>query len=149
MGEKNKKEEGGGFTVKDRRMFDSEGNLRDEAEKKDEERRSEALPKGERKVEADIDDKCPRELPPIDFNTFISSLATAALMSLGEVTFSDGKKPEVDLLIARQHIDIIDMLIEKTKGNLKEDEERYSKRIASDLKWLYLKHCSEEEKSGK
>ena len=51
-------------------------------------------------------------IPPIDFNTFVLSMSTACMAQLGEVAGPDGGG--VDLAMAKQTIDILDMLEEKT-----------------------------------
>ncbi len=63
------------------------------------------------------------ELARIDFSTFLLSLSTTALYQLGLVADpTTGDKVEADPVIARQTIDTLEMLREKTRGNLEEDE---------------------------
>jgi len=70
-------------------------------------------------------------LPRIDFATFVLSLAASAMMHLGQMPGPDGEKRErADLAMAQQTIDTLEMLLEKTRGNLDADEER---RLAEDL----------------
>ena len=66
-------------------------------------------------------------LPHIDFATFVLSLSHSALMHLGEAPHPETGKVEKDLALARQTIDLIGMLEEKTKGNLTGDEEKLAK----------------------
>ena len=68
------------------------------------------------------------ELPPIDFNTFVLSLSTGALMHLEEPT----------LPLAKQSIDILGMLELKTRGNLDGEEERLLQQILTDLRMRYV-----------
>lgn len=51
-----------------------------------------------------------------------------------------GKK-EKNLPLAKQTIDIIGMLAEKTRGNLSDDEEKLVKNILHDLRMMYVKEC--------
>ena len=147
MSKKREEEEGsGGFKVKDSRRFDEEGNPR-EGEEEPERERPEKTPeiKAEQsEYEKTRDNPACSDLPPIDFLTFISSLATGALISLGELELEDGSRPPMDLIAARQHIDILDLLEQKTKGNLNEDESRFLKRIIADLKWKFVECCSQK-----
>ncbi len=77
----------------------------------------------------------------INFNTFILSLNTAALVHLGELPDPITKKKQPDLLLARQAIETLEMLREKTKGNLTPEEETLLKTIIYELKLKYVKLC--------
>lgn len=64
-----------------------------------------------------------RELPSIDFSTFVLSLSTSALYQMGLVDGPDGSAAaDPDLIMARQTIDTLKMLRAKTQGNLDEAE---------------------------
>lgn len=62
-------------------------------------------------------------LPPVSFESFVLSLGTATLVALGEIENPVTKKKEKDLTSARQHIDILEMLMAKTSGNLSPQEQ--------------------------
>jgi hypothetical protein len=78
-------------------------------------------------------------MPPIDFNTFILSMASATLMHLGEIEGPEGRKGELNLPLARHHIDLVAMLQEKTKGNLTGEEERLLHQVVYDLRMRFIK----------
>ena len=59
-------------------------------------------------------------------------------MHLGEAPNPDTGKVEQDLPLARQTIDLVGMLEEKTKGNLTGDEERLITQILFDLRMRYV-----------
>ncbi len=80
-----------------------------------------------------------RELPPVNFSMFILSLNTSALVHLGQIPDPQTQQKKTDLALARQTIDILDMLKEKTKGNLTRDEEKLLDSILYELRVLYLK----------
>ncbi|MBN21876.1 MAG: hypothetical protein CL678_11405 [Bdellovibrionaceae bacterium] len=61
-------------------------------------------------------------LPKIDMSTFLLSISSAAMMSLGVVPPGSGLEPEIDLNMARQNIDLLELMHEKTKGNLTSEE---------------------------
>ena len=103
-----------------------DGVERDEVERDDVELVDTALPR-----EAD-------DLPPIDFSTFVVSLRTSALMHIQGA--ADGHPAELPL--ARQEIDLLGILEEKTRGNLTGDEERLLSQILFDLRTRYLAACS-------
>ena len=77
----------------------------------------------------------------ITFSTFILSLNTAALVHLGEWPDPLTKEKKVDLVLAKQVIDTLEMLREKTKGNLTPEEEELFKSILFDLKLRFVKLC--------
>jgi hypothetical protein len=82
------------------------------------------------------------ELPSIDFSTFVLSLSHSALMHLGEAPHPDSPEGagavEQNLPLARQTIDLIALLEEKTKGNLSGDEERLLHQVLFDLRMRFV-----------
>jgi len=76
---------------------------------------------------------------PIDFSTLVLSLGTTALYQLGEIADAESGaegRVEPNLPIARQTIDTLEMLAEKTRGNLTDTE---SKLLESILYELHMK----------
>jgi hypothetical protein len=76
-------------------------------------------------------------LPSIDFPTFILSLNHSALMHLGDAPHEDNEV-RVDLPLAKQTIDLLGLLEEKTKGNLSGEEERLITQILFDLRMRFV-----------
>jgi hypothetical protein len=76
-------------------------------------------------------------LPPVDFATFILSIVTSAMVSLGEAKAPDGET-HLDLPLARQMIDLIAMLQDKTRGNLSGEEERLINQVLFDLRMKFI-----------
>ncbi len=72
-------------------------------------------------------------IPPIDFTTFVLSLSTACMTHLGEVEGADG----VNLPMAQQTIEILEMLEAKTTANLTGEEERILEQVLADLREAY------------
>ena len=81
-------------------------------------------------------------LPEIDFPTFIISLNASALYHLGAIEDPETKQKKKNLPLAKQTIDILSMLEEKTKGNLTTDEENLLKNMLYDLRIIYVKEKS-------
>jgi hypothetical protein len=77
-------------------------------------------------------------LPHVDFATFVLSLSHSALMHLGEAPHPETGNVEQNLALARQTIDLIAMLEDKTKGNLTGDEERLLGQILYDLRMRFV-----------
>ncbi len=118
-----------GFVVRDRRF----------TAKKEEEKVS----KDEKKEES-VREESPEmaqegPLPEINFTSFIFSLSTSALVQLGEVEDPFTQKKTKNLPFAKQTIDLIGMLKEKTKGNLTSEEERFVDQVLFDLRMRYVK----------
>lgn len=192
MAEKEKKPE---FVVNDRRLFSSEGELRQdvvEAEERREEREqekreaqqranqervaqnhqvqapparaatSEAEPEvpapsaqeqqasaaayheSTREIDAQIEREMRKQGQPhraqdfeITFEKFIASLYMTALMQLG-LAAPQGTKPEVDLIGARQTIDTLTLLQDKSKGNLTAAEDNMLRNCLYELRMAYL-----------
>ena len=77
------------------------------------------------------------ELPGIDFSTFVVSLSHSALVHLGDAKQPDGTV-ERNLPLARQTIDILALLQDKTKGNLSGAEERLLAQVLYDLRMRFV-----------
>lgn len=78
-------------------------------------------------------------LPGINFSTFIFSLNSSALVHLGKITAPGASGKEVNLALAKQSIDILGMLEDKTSGNLTEDETNLLSNMLHDLRLMYVK----------
>jgi hypothetical protein len=80
-----------------------------------------------------------RSLPSVDFGTFVISLATSALYHMGMVPDPEtGNPAEPNLPVARQTIDTVEMLEEKTQGNLSDKESALVKNLLTELRMRYL-----------
>ncbi len=125
-------EEKKGFTIRDRRFTSqTEEKVKPEAPAEEE--------KGRRGKKQEEPENLP--LPEMDFSSFIFSLSTSALLHLGEMPDPLTQKTEKNLLLAKQTIDILGMLKEKTRGNLTGDEEKLMDNILTDLRWRYVREA--------
>lgn len=79
------------------------------------------------------------QLPEINFTTFIFSLNSSVFVQLGVIEDPSTGEKAKNLPIAKQTIDILGMLEEKTRGNLTEDEANFLKNILHDLRLRYVK----------
>lgn len=77
-------------------------------------------------------------LPVIDFATFVVSLSHSALTHLGDAPDMEDGATRRNLPLAKQTIDLLGLLEEKTKGNLDGDEERLLTQVLFDLRMRYL-----------
>lgn len=113
-------EEERAFKVEDHRRFDAEGR-----------------PRSEERPPAEPAKACSEAgLPDIDFSTFVLSLVTSAMVHLGEAPDPDGKIRK-DLAMAKQTIDILGLLRDKTAGNLTSEESRLIEEVLFDLRLRY------------
>ncbi len=127
------------FVIKDRRRFakgDEETEIKEETAEP-----AEADAKTEEPEKAAEPEKTAEDfqLPKINFATFIFSLNSSVLMHLGVIDDPSTGKQVKNLPIAKQTIDILGMLEEKTQGNLTEDEAKMLKNILYDLRMIYVK----------
>lgn len=83
--------------------------------------------------------------PEINFPTFILSLATSTQVHLGAIPNPATGKPEKDLSLAKQAIDILGILQEKTKGNLTNEEELLFEHVLFDLRMMYVELSKTKE----
>ena len=124
-----------GFVVKDRRMFSQDSPpAADEAPAAD----ARPEPKAEPAPE-DQHRQTETPLPQINFPTFVVSLNASALVHLGVIEDPVSGKVEKNLPMAKQTIDILSMLQQKTAGNLTADEDGMLKSILYDLRILFVK----------
>ncbi len=129
-----------GFSVRDRRHF-AGGEA--EEPKEGQEQKGQEEPRETQKTQEQ--GKRPSEsrqgtpLPEINFSNFVFSLSTSVLIQLGEIPDPITKESNKDFSAAKQTIDILGMLQEKTKGNLTSDEESLIESILYDLRMRFVK----------
>ncbi|MFP5220759.1 MAG: DUF1844 domain-containing protein [Acidobacteriota bacterium] len=78
-------------------------------------------------------------LPEVDFITFVYSLASAAMVHLGEMPEPESGRTQVSLPLAKHTIDTLAMLEGKTRGNLTDDEAKNLGDILAHLRMLYVR----------
>lgn len=78
-------------------------------------------------------------LPEVTFAAFVISLSSSALYHLGEIKDPATGQTGKDLPIAKQTIDTLKMLQEKTVGNLDKEEAEMLENILHDLRLRYVK----------
>jgi len=78
-------------------------------------------------------------LPPVEFSTIVLPLYIQASIKLGLIENPQTGKTEEDLDFAKRLIDVLDLLNDRTKGNLEKDEEVLLGSCLQQLKMNYLK----------
>jgi len=165
-----------GFTVTDRRLFTSDGDLRSDAPAESESPKAapvETAQKAPQPIAAAPSDVSEREMPTpptsaeqdaqaaayresskdldrqvelsghsardfeITFERFMASLYMTAMLQLGLMRQQD-EQPRVDIIGARQTIDTLSLIAEKTKGNLTPTEENFLQNSLYELRMAYV-----------
>lgn len=80
----------------------------------------------------------PDALPQMDFSTLLHSFAISALYHLGIAPGPDGKPADPDLTLAKQNIDILELLSEKTTGNLTDEERQLLEGILYEVRMRFV-----------
>jgi Domain of unknown function (DUF1844) len=161
------------FTVTDRRLFTSEGEIREEVSQEEvssavptpqaapvaqtavaaPQPESDAPPPptaAEQKEQAEAYRKSAKDLDArvelsghsskeleMTFERFMASLYMSAMLQMG-LMHEQGGQPRVDLIGARQTIDTLSLLSEKTKGNLSSTEENFLQNCLYELRMAYV-----------
>lgn len=76
--------------------------------------------------------------PPASLTFLITTLATQAMAALGQIPGDDGKPLPVNLEYARHFIDLIDVLDDKTQGNLDEEEQQALQNTLHQLRMMFV-----------
>jgi hypothetical protein len=137
--------EGTKFQVKDRRRFAGDGEARQEPETpkaadaplsfKAEPAAAQDRATGSRPA---ADKSAPADLPEINFGTFVISLSSSVLIHLGLVQDPMSGETRRELPLAKQTIDILGMLQDKTRGNLTKEEGELMEGLLFDLRMRYV-----------
>jgi Domain of unknown function (DUF1844) len=75
--------------------------------------------------------------PAMSFDQLVQSVYMTSIMQLGGAT-PEGQQPQVDIIGARQSIDMLSVLAEKTKGNLTPEESRLLESALFELRMAFL-----------
>lgn len=130
-----------GFTIKDKRIFSQDTDKEKEtkvADNSDTKPASSSPETNSTKPETKENEKTPPPLPGINFSSFIISLSSSAMFHFGEIPDPVTNKKQKNLPMAKQTIDILRILKEKTAGNLDKNEENLFDNLLHDLQIRYV-----------
>jgi len=135
-----------GFKVVDRRSFTSEGSRRENvpAEQKRAEVPSPNAPRPE--VAEEPQDGISEEAS--GFETLVSYLSTTAMFQLGLIAGPGGERIPPDMVNAQRTIDLLEVLQEKTSGNLTEQEVRLLDDVLYELRMTFLELQKRQTRKG-
>lgn len=131
------------FKVSDRRLFNPDGTLRADVEREAAPVESESAQSAAKPPVAASEAAASAEQPgqpkedPL-FSDFVLELATNAMIMLGLIEHPQYGRLPPDIEGARHYIDILGMLIEKTKGNLAPAEERQLQETVASLRMQFV-----------
>lgn len=74
----------------------------------------------------------------VSFDTFVLGLASTALIHLGDAPNPETGKPAPNLVLARQTLELLDLLRQKTRGNLTIEEEQLFQSLLTDLRLRFV-----------
>jgi len=138
MSDEEERQEKRGFKVEDRRRFSETGEARTAQSEPAE---SPAVA-AETPPQPTASEGQPEQREggsfPITFSTFVLSLSTQALAHLGEIPSPIDNRTSVDLPAAKQMIDILGILQDKSKGNLDSSESGLLENVLYDLRLKYV-----------
>jgi hypothetical protein len=126
------------FKVVDRRPFSVDGTRRPDAEKETERTEARNAPPAPSRAVVDREPEEDLEPEASGFETLISYLSTTAMFQLGVLPGPGGERIPPDMPNARQTIDLLDVLKEKTQGNLTAAESRLLDSVLYELRLSYV-----------
>lgn len=77
-------------------------------------------------------------LPKIDLTTFFISISSAAFMAMGAVPPESKMESKIDFEFARQNIDLLELMWEKTKGNRTGEEEQLLQQLLFQTRMRFI-----------
>ena len=89
-------------------------------------------------TEAEVENESKQPMPVVTFSAFVLSIASYALVHLGEVPDPESGEIGRSLEVAKHNIDILSMLKDKTAGNLDADEMRLIDSVLYELRLKYV-----------
>jgi PBP1b-binding outer membrane lipoprotein LpoB len=133
-------EKDSGFTIKDKRSFDEHGNPVQSAPSETKNTATEDIKTAQEQASSRQN-----TLPPeINFASFVLSLSSSALYHFGEIPDPITNKMQRNIIMAKQTIDILGMLKEKTAGNLAKEEEALLSNLLYDLRMRYVRETEKD-----
>lgn len=143
-----------GFTVKDKRSFTQEGDIKKDepsspsdqespvqhADTGADSTESTAAEDGDARSDtpSSAEPHSDQPFPEINFSSFVISLSSSALFHFGEIPDPVTNTKQRNLPLAKQTIDILGILKDKTEGNLSEEESKLLENLLFDLRLRYV-----------
>ena len=142
-------ESSSGFRVVDRRPFAADGSRKDDVVA--DEKNGEAARATERSVPRDLPSE-PPDLPEDEasgFETLVSYLSTTAMFQLGLIAGPSGEHIPADMPNAKRTVDLLEVLQQKTRGNLTAREARLLEEVLYELRMSFLEMQKRQARKSK
>jgi hypothetical protein len=134
-----------GYTVKDRRYLhlseEEKARLKEEAAAQEEGQAKAAAGEGQPDAAGAAGAEPQVPLPDLTFGSFLVSLSSSAFICLGQIPDPNTGKQEKNLPLAKQTIDLLGVLRDKTRNNLTPEEENLFDHLLYDLRMAYIKEA--------
>jgi len=144
------KESESGFKVVDRRSFTADGTRREvERAEEERERKPESPHRPSESGAVPIETEPEEYLGEADFETLVSYLSTTAMFQLGLLAGPSGERIPADLANARRTINLLEILQQKTRGNLAPQEERLLDAALYELRLGFIEVEKRQAKKAK
>ncbi len=142
------KEDEQGFKVVDRRPFSTDGTRR-QVPREEEEKETAPLPRSARSSALGAEPEEHAGENPAGFDTLVSYLSTTAMFQMGLLPGPSGERIPADLVNARRTVDLLEVLQQKTQGNLTPDEERLLDEVLYELHLSFVEIEKQRTKKGR
>jgi hypothetical protein len=142
------KNEPSGFKVVDRRSFTAEGSRREETPP--EAKKAELPPPTEKVSRPQVAEPPEAEFSdePSGFETLVSYLSTTTMFQLGLIPGPGGERIPPDMVNAQRTIDLLQVLQEKTTGNLNPNESRLLDDVLYELRMTFVELQKRQARKG-
>ncbi len=128
-----------GYKVEDRRFLHKSEEEKAKIKEEEEAARQAGAAAKEAYKASSQEAKSEMPVPEITFASFLISLGSSAFIHLGDMPDPVSGETKKDLALAKQTIDLLGLLREKTRNNLQEDEEKLFEHLLYDLRMRYVK----------
>jgi hypothetical protein len=125
-----------GFKVVDRRGFSADGTRREDV--RDEVPKPAAPPAAPSTSPRPAETEDLFDLAPPGFDTLVSYLSTTAMFQMGLLAGPSGERIPADMVNARRTIDLLEVLQQKTEGNLTPDEAQLLEDVLYELRLSFV-----------
>ncbi len=129
--------------VESEKKIITDDNWKAQAQKEKEELRE----KEEKQKKTGKDARMPGTLPPPTFDELVNMFALQAMMYLGKLAPPGEEKSIIDLELAKHHIDMLEVIANKTKGNLTEAEQKGLSLALDQMRWLFVEEVDLQKNS--
>jgi hypothetical protein len=138
-----------GFRVVDRRPFAADGSRKEDVAAEENKGEAEAASEPSAQGEPRSEPRGPYEAESSGFETLVSYLSTTAMFQLGLIAGPSGERIPADLPNARRTVDLLEVLREKTRGNLTASESQLLDEVLYELRMSFVEMQKRQAQKSK